>query len=404
MSQSASIRHSIEPADAFGPGDWIRALMAVAAVVLFYTNLDAYAFAAYSLPPPSKWVLAFTGAAALTLLVAPRRAGPVLPKPLVGWILFYFCLSTVWAVFMVGTPERVQALFDRYRSIALLLALAVVFNEPRARRLGALTLGAAVVLASILNVGELFGWVRFAEHAEFLRIDGRAAGLYVNPNTSGQAIALGLAVATAAFPRAFRMPLLLVGAAGVAATFSRGAGVCLVLVFGSLALRRALGTWTVVLGTLGVFLLLLYGAHYLETNDLLRPDTAARIRLTQDDSGRIDLARQAWEAFLGSPLVGIGLGTTAMWETAPHNIFVALAAEHGILGLLAYPALGVALYASNRSALLPALVLLTLGLFSHNQLTDRYSLLAIALVAVPASPVLAGSSEAPREGDALGST
>jgi hypothetical protein len=62
-------------------------------------------------------------------------------------------------------------------------------------------------------------------------------------------------------------------------------------------------------------------------------------------------------------------------------MYVTLAADHGVLGLLTYPAFCLALVKVNRGAICLAVLLLIAGFFSHAVLEDRYSLLLVALAA-----------------------
>ena len=357
--------------------------IALAGVFLFFTNLDSYVFAVNpSVPPPIIWVVTFMGVALFLAILDSRRAVRLLRSPLSYWALFYFLLTTTWAIFIRVIPELTQQLQDRYRSVAFLLTFGLIFDHPRARRVAMFAVAACVAMAALLNVAETLTLVTFPD-VQGYRTGGRAAGLYFNPNTSGLAIAMGLAVVTERIPKICRVPLLLVSAFGVAATFSRGAMIALALVFLWLVWRKALGTGYVVVAAVGGVCLCLYAIGYLESHDLLNSNTAARLRLAADDSGRLELALKAWGLFLSAPLLGHGLGSTIVWEggVRAHNMYVTLAADHGVLGLLTYPAFCLALVKVNRGAICLAVLLLIAGVFSHAVLEDRYSLLLVALAA-----------------------
>ncbi len=389
-----------EPEPAKQGGLWHGAI-ALAGVLLFYTNLDSYAFAVYpSLPPPVVWVTAFVGVALFLAILDSRRVVRLSRSPVSYWVLFYFLMSTAWAIFIRVIPELTQQLQDRYRSIGFLLAFLLIFGDPRARRVAMIAVAACAAVAALLNIAEILSLVTFAEIPGY-RTLGRSAGLYFNPNTSGLAIALGVAVAAEHIPKICRVPLLLLSAFGAAATFSRGAMIALALVFLWLVWRRSLGTGFVVLAAVGGVFLCVYAIGYLQSHDLLNSNTAARMRLAADDSGRLGLALKAWGLFLSSPALGHGLGSTIVWDedVRAHNMYVTLAADHGVLGLLTYPAFCFALIKSNRGAICLALVLLIAGFFSHAVLEDRYSLLLLALAASQA--VEAPRAEAVPLGEAV---
>lgn len=373
------------PASPPGPLAVMRSGLAVAAVLIFFTYLDNYAFA---LGGPKPWVLVIVlaaGAAGM-LVIEPHRPLPALRSPLAIWMLFYFGLTIAWLPSLRGHDEVWQILYDRCRSLITLAAFVAIFDEPRARRAAILTVAGCVVFASAVNVAEFLSLISFTAGPE--RVLGRSAGFYFNANGSALAIALGLALVAEQVPKSWRVPLLLVSVVGVGATFSRSGMLCLAAVLVWLLWRRALGTWSVVLGLLiGVWLITL-ALGFAASNGLLNENTTARLHLAQGDSGRIELALKAWNMFLASPWAGHGLGATVIWdeEVYPHNMYAALAAEQGILGLLAFPAFGVAILAGNRSSVCFAAVFMVAGFFSHGLLDSRYALLLSALAAAKAAP------------------
>ena len=163
---------------------------------------------------------------------------------------------------------------------------------------------------------------------------------------------------------------------------------CLAIAFAWLVWRNALGaTWTIVTAVCGVFLLV-FAVDYANSKGLLNENTAARLTFAQGDSGRGSLALAALDMFFDRPLLGHGLGKTRSWsmeDNGPHNMFVMWAAEHGLLGLLLYPALGVAMYLTNRRSACFVLVLMAAGMFSHNLFEDRNVLILMALATAVAS-------------------
>lgn len=358
----------------------LQAGLALAAVLLFFTGCDSYFFLLGG-PKPKDLVLVLAAAVALAFVVEPGRVRPSLRSPLLLWLLFYFGMTVAWMPSMKGYDEVWQTLFDRCRSIVTILSLALVFDDARARRTAVLAVAACIVLASALNVAEFLSLVRFEANPK--PIAGRSSGFYMDPNGAAAAITLGLVLVVEEIRPPWRMPLLLVSTLGVATTFSRQGFVCLVLVFLWMAWRKAVGPWALALGTGAACLMLVLAVGFASSNDLLNENTSSRLSLAGSDSGRIELARKAWHMFLSSPWVGRGLAATRIWDVdhSTHNMFLTLAAEQGILGLLTLPALGAALLWMQRRAAGFVLVLLSFGLFTHNLLDSRHTLLLIALAA-----------------------
>jgi O-antigen ligase len=367
-----------------GTGRILHSAFGVAGICVFFTGADRYAFAFWSGPAPIQLVVLFAGAAAALVILNVRAPLPLLRSALLAWVLLFALMTTAWAIVTPSSPAATEAMRERYRAAGFLVAFAVFFDDPRARKVGTLAVAAAVVFASCLNVAELFGLVRFVGQ-EDVRVGGRAAGLYVNANDAAMAIVFGLAIAISRLPRTWRVPLLVVGAAGVAPTFSRGAALCLVALIAFTVWRKQIGLWPVALACAAVVLFVTANADDVARllDDLLTADTRARLHFGGGDSDRLGLARGAWQMFADSPLVGHGLGAmTQSQGQHAHNQFLLLAGDYGVLGLLAFPALALALVTTHPLAAPFALVLMLAGLFSHNLLEHHDVLLAIALAAM----------------------
>jgi O-antigen ligase len=388
--------------DPVGRAPIFRYALAVAGVLFLYTGLDNYLFLAHGGPTPTLYVVAFVAATAALAILNLNRPSALLRSPVLAWGCSFLVLTTAWGLWVASDPEAVQVIYDRYRAMALLLAFAVLVDDTRTRRAATVVIAVAVAGVALLNVAELAGVVQL----DLRRIAGRAAGFYINPNRSGLAIALGLAVSAPVLPARWRLPLVLVAAAGVAATFSRGAALCFTAVVISLVWQRTLRprSTILVLSAAAVLVALSTGRlmSFLDSKGVLNEDTLGRLRLAADDSGRTDLAAKAWRMFADSPLVGHGLGATRLWDTAlsSHNLYLDLAASQGVLGLLLLPALVGAIVLAQRRVSSCAVTLLVAGVFTHNLLNEPYVVLAIAISAlrVPAparSPPQPQMSSAP---------
>lgn len=177
---------------------------------------------------------------------------------------------------------------------------------------------------------------------------GRSAGLYVNPNISGQAlVGFGLVVLATRLTRLRWTDWLMIGLVliGVFTTFSRTAIIlALVLLTAVVVLRvqagQALG---VVAGAIAIplvtYWLLAYAPAYLD----LSPDAAMRIEsllesfgLDAYESDRGDTASASLELVEESPILGTGVRTIFEMIEGPHNMFIAMLVDYGIVGLAAY--------------------------------------------------------------------
>lgn len=344
---------------------------------------------------PVYFVLAVVGAAAALLLITLDRGAPVLRSPVLVWVYLFLIVTIGWGLWRTAvTPATDQEIVDRFRSMAFFVAMAVVFDDERARKVGGIAVVLVALASSVGNVAEALGAITFPDDPG--RVSGRAAGLYENPNGSGLAIVFGLAAGLAALPRALRVPALLVAACGVTATFSRGSAACLAALVAVLLWQRALPPFQalVVAGGAGAALVarrtVLEGT--LAASGALNENTLARLAMTADDSGRRALAGRAWQLLVDAPWIGHGVAIERAGRVA-HNMYLSLGVEHGIVGVLAYPAFVLALCFRHPAALGTGAVCLLAGFTSHNLLETEPVLLCCALAAARApSPVAATTS------------
>jgi O-antigen ligase len=361
----------------------LRSGVAAFAVCTLYSGLAQYWHDARGGPASLYAIVAVVGASLGLAALTPYRPTRLFRSPLLLWVYLYLLMSTAWGVWReVHTPNTDQMLIDRYRSMALVVAMALLFDDRRARSVGRYAVVAVATFTALVNVAEGLGLVRFVD--ALARTPGRAGGLLGNPNQAGFVIVFGLAAGIEGIPRPLRFPAVLVAACGVAATFSRSATLAFFVAVIVLLWRRALPPWPTVLAGIGLTALVARTSGsleaLLESGGALNPDTLARMSLTADDSGRAGLARKVWGMFVDSPWVGQGIGSERSGRMS-HNMYLSLAAEHGILGLLAFPALVLAAVARNPGALPFGLVFLVAGMFGHGFLEQEPGLVCLALAA-----------------------
>jgi O-antigen ligase len=306
------------------------------------------------------WFIGFGGGE--TVVITSRIAA------LVFLAVTYFALTT-----MPDLHERIT------RCLPWLVLLAVVFNA--------------------YNLAHPFAFVPQESDFAFMF---RAAGIYVNPNTAGAAIVLGMLLSMPAVKERWRAWFVCISAVGVAMTLSRGAilmflCVCIGLTFLGALSRRVV--WTVIAIVAGVLaiLLLLVGPALLDLFGgveqlerlmiLLNPGDAADF--SQDE--RVYLAEHGWAQFIGSPLAGNGVGSTETWvlRASTHNQYLQFMSDFGVLGALIMPVLALVLvWGRTFRDVIPLAVagcVILWSFLSHNVLTEYFWLMAIAMAAAAPS-------------------
>lgn len=210
---------------------------------------------------------------------------------------------------------------------------------------GSWAAGAFVIVAvgAALNLYELF-----IENNVWSGAPGRSAGLYGNPNISGEALlGYGVAFLTARTAKLSGVDLIITSLVfvGVFATFSRaGILATLVLLTAAVLVRIKREYMTRIL--LGLFFITLVGigfAAYVIRNVDLSADSAKRVQSLLTEGGVGDYgsdrgvaASLALDVIAEDPVFGAGVHTIYEMAEGPHNMFLALMVDYGIFGLAVY--------------------------------------------------------------------
>lgn len=324
-------------------------------------------------------------------------------SPGLVWAGAYTVLCLVWFGIFGGHPESVMR--ERLVALAVFVAVhAVACSGETALAAARKGILAAVLLGVACNVYEALNPFSFVPLSSPYSIPGRAAGLHVNANASAAALLFGMIVSVTLIPARWRWVYVGVAGVGIALTLSRAGILAFGLAIPLLRATRLLRTADVarilllaaIAAVVGWFYVLPALAERFDVNiDLLVErilwfaDPAARADFSQTE--RLQIAELGWQQIAERPIFGHGVGSTELWVvgTSTHNIYLQLASDFGLLGLLVMPALFAVLLAPRRSdarraanVLVP--ILFVWGFFSHNVLTDL-SLVSILAVAAAAA-------------------
>jgi hypothetical protein len=318
---------------------------------------------------------------------------------LVACAFAHILISVIW--FIPSHQYRTNTLEMRDRALNLfyLISTLIALADPILLRYARASLIYCVLLGVAINVYEFFF------PSTFSVVDGRSAGLYMNPNQCGAALVLGLILAMGAVPPRYRLLFVLANGLGVALTFSRAAilgymlCVASALLNGTLRLRDSLNL-RIAVPLVGLAILAYTGVKLSSSsgdNATVRKGIYERImefgvsKSNMDDSAqaRVAAAEHSLALFSARPFTGHGTGRAREYPLdvdGPHNMYLFFLVDHGLLGAFILPAFAIAsaLGARGEAARIAApfiLFLLFWGLFSHNVVEERYILLAMAIMA-----------------------
>jgi O-Antigen ligase len=382
---------------------YYRNVLAILAVAVFCTGWPYYQSQAYpAFGQPKDWILGLSLLSLPLWLFKSKLKQDVLKVPLVVWCFGFAWVTMLW---YLGSSQSEIAGRDvrlRLSAIVLLLSCLMIFASPSAVRSARWTLVFAVLLGVTLNIYDFFVPMTFSE------VRGRAAGLYGNPNISGEALVLGMILSVTVLPSSCRGPFLLLTGVGIFLTFSRaGIGAWLIAVSGLLLFAKVvrvkdlISTFLLSLLVVGIVLLPKLDAILttMDQSGAISKDTETRLAWLTDPFGVPDnsalarkyVAEQAWRKFTDHPWIGSGTGTMyESFDIPPHNQYLSYMLDHGVLGAAIVPLLILALIwkasgETRRLGLLFGATILWLCFFTHTILSFGHCLLLFALLAAMVS-------------------
>jgi O-antigen ligase len=382
---------------------YYRNLLAFLAVTVFCTGWANYQPVVYPwFGQPKHWILGLSLLSLPLWLFKPKFNRHFLKVPLVVWCFGFAWVTMLW---FLGSSQSEIAWWDvrmRLSAILLVLSCLMIFASPGAVRSARWALVFAVLFGVAVNIYDFFVPMTFSE------VHGRSAGLYINPNMSGEALVLGMILSVTVLPSSCRGPFLLLTGVGVFLTFSRGSIVAWFiavsgLLFFTKGVRAKDLVWTFLLSLLvvGIFLLPKLDAILatMDQTHAISKDTEGRLAwltnpLDVSDNSALSrkyVAEQAWSKFADHPWVGSGTGTAyESFDIPPHNQYLSYMLDHGVLGAIIMPLLFLALIwgargETRRVGLVFGATILWLSFFTHNIFSFGHSLVPFALLAAMVS-------------------
>lgn len=365
-------------------------LILLALVAVSITNFTEVAIARWQLPSMTKFLFVYA-MLSLILSVAQGKHRIAFKPKILGIVIFYFLASAAtvfWAYKPLVAYDGVVLLF--FDMLFIVLLLVMVQDLPTLRTLSRVFLFSISFVAALgaikMGIGDLtldmFGFAHVSEPGTGDDVDSnRLAGPFTDPNAYARILLL--AIPFAILEAAFARSLLMRGAATAALTAlvaaliftkSRGALVGLVAIVGFLLMylrayifRASL----VIIPACTLFILFLPSQFASRTESvlgLLSNEQAQVVRHDQSIYNRLDSMLVGLDMFTQHPVGGVGLRNyaelfqkhvlnahyAARHEARDaHSLYLEVAAEQGLIGLLALItlygyALHTAFFATNR--------------------------------------------------------
>lgn len=284
-------------------------------------------------------------AAPIAYIYAQYKVG----KPIINWtievkmIMLMLFLAILFTPVSISPSDSLGAVSDVFIKtvIIFILIIGLVNTQERLQAIIKLT----VLCGTWLAVFAVESYATGNLTLKGDRIEGFVGGIFGNPNDLAAALnmliplAVALAFMSAGAMRLFYAVCAMFLLCGVMVTFSRAGFITLVVISGMMLWKFGRGSRSsVALATLvgAVILFSVFsGAYRSRLLTILNPSS--------DTSGsaqhRVELMKRGLELSIQNPIVGIGMGNFHIYsihEKVAHSGYIEVAAELGVIGLLAY--------------------------------------------------------------------
>lgn len=332
------------------------------------------------------------------------------------WCALYLGYVTFTFAMLAMGYGPAEPLTQAAEFVALTSAMLLLMAEPR--RL-AIAVGAFALLAVVGTIVNLYDFVI----PTFSDIKGRAAGLYGWPTIAGNFIALAMVAGLTAVPQRLRLAFFAFCGVGVLVTFSRESWLLWGIAFvwaahqglfggtGKLRLRTfiglALGSAIVIFVFSGGLGQVIGDSHlrgYLNANTLARIGISSSVLSGESTSERQYLVVRSLKEGAESPLLGKGFGYTQNWgfPARPHNTFLLMYVEGGIVGLALFMGLLFLMWQGSVGVGRIAVgMFAVMSVFSHNNLEQPAMMLIVAFALAHGAVVRWQAKQAAKPGVAV---
>jgi putative inorganic carbon (hco3(-)) transporter len=265
------------------------------------------------------------------------------------WTLEMTMLIVIAALGLLLMPiaaspeESLAVLTDIYLKTVIIFILMVNLIDTRQRIFSMWKL--VVICGAALGVGAIKSYIKGEFTDKGLRIEGLVGGMFENPNDLATALdlllpfAVALTLISKGRARLFYLVCAAVLAIGVLFTLSRGGFLGLIAASGVLLWKlgrsRRLKTTLGVALICGILLAVMPGGYGARIATIFNTE--------QDQTGsaqlRSELMKRAASIAISRPIVGVGMGNFHIYsirEKRAHNAYLEIAAELGVMGLIAY--------------------------------------------------------------------
>jgi putative inorganic carbon (HCO3(-)) transporter len=252
-------------------------------------------------------------------------------------------LGLLFMPIAVSPQHSMAVLTEVYLKTVIIFILMVNLIDARQRILSLWKL--VVVCGAALGLGAIRSYIKGEFTMRGLRIEGLVGGMFENPNDLATALnlllpfAIALTVISKGLARLFFLGCAAILTVGILVTLSRGGflgllALCVVLLW-KLGRGRRMKTILAAVLICGTLLAVMPGGYGARITTIFNTE--------QDKTGsaqqRRELMERAASIAISRPIIGVGMGNFHIYsihDKPAHNAYLEIAAELGVMGLIAY--------------------------------------------------------------------
>lgn len=307
------------------------------------------------------------------------------------WVLIYIIYLLSHGIFSPHSEIALGNFISNFEALLIFFCAVYMLLMLNIIKATMWVMGFAVILTIPLNILDFIDPI-------FTSVPGRSAGFYENPTIAGQMIALMMVASLPIFHKKFRIIFVLFCGLAALLTFSRAAWIFWFIGFFWILSQKKSMTRISIKSIFSFLLVLILSAllfsgalgkivagsmfeHYLTPNTMARLGIGGKVMSGDSYEDRESLVKYAIKDFAEAPLFGHGMGYTESQRRRPHNMYLLLLTEGGIIGLSIYLFfLGVLWRSAHEVGKPLVIILITSGLFTHNNLEQPAMMLISAFV------------------------
>ena len=315
------------------------------------------------------------------------------------WIIYYFMLITIYFILSEPTQESFVIYRQTIFAIIVVLVMFSIYMHDTHLMVTRKTILFTLLLSTVTMFIDFFEPGFFAKPYGLYYIAGRASGMFMNANTAGTGLLIGLIFSIDIVAKKWRFLVLMFVFLGVTLTFSRASILAYILIIIILTIQKKVELRKIIfMFIVFVFFItsfLTFGIDYLAESGVNTKNIEDRVTFMEsggksekDESQQIreHVFEKALNMFADKPIFGNGYASTQLWDwpESTHNLLVSNWADYGIFGVILIPLLMFFLLRKSEGDARTVISLFIFifmfrSLFTHNSLDIYYFITSMSL-------------------------